>query len=188
MSAGSRRRREWRQELPGVASLLARSVHAGASLPTALHDAAASSTGPVASELRSVCDALARGVGVGEALEQWARSCPGDEVELLVSAATVGHEHGGRLGPALDGVALTLHDRLEVADEASALSSQARTSAMVLVALPPFGAACFVLLDPSLVRTFVATPLGWACIVVGLGLDLAAAEIMRRMVERAVPA
>lgn len=170
-----------------MATALARSVHTGAALPTALADAASTIGPPAAGELGLVCEGIARGVPVVDALRAWSDRCPSDGVRLLVGAARAGHEHGGRLGPALDGVAMTLHDRVEVADEARALSSQARTSAVALVALPPFGALCFSLLDPSVLHTLAATPLGWACVVVGGGLDLLGAWVMRRMVASAVP-
>jgi tight adherence protein B len=107
-------------------------------------------------------------------------------VSILATAAGVGHREGGDLAVALDAAAVTLLDRAEVRDEAHALSTQARTSAAVLVALPPFGAACFCLLDPAVAATLFTTPLGWTCLLVGAALDGAGAWVMRRMVDGAL--
>ena len=81
---------------------------------------------------------------------------------------------------------MSLLDRVEVADEARALSAQARSSAVVLVALPPFGAACFCLLDPAVAATLFTTPFGWGCLVAGAALDGVGAWVMRRMVAGAL--
>ena len=89
---------------------------------------------------------------------------------------------------ALDGVAAALLDRIEVADEVRALAAQARTSAIVLVALPPVGAGLFCLLDPGFAGVLFASPAGRTCLVAGLALDGAGAWTSRRMVRRAVGA
>lgn len=180
-----RRRRRVERQLPLVASTLARSAHTGATLVTALQEAASSLDPPVREELVSVTRAIGRGVPVHDALSEWTARADSDDVELLVTAARLGHAQGGDLGVALDAVAVTLLDRLEVADEARALTSQARTSAAALVALPPLGAACFAVLDPSVAATLFTTPVGWCCLAIGGSLDLAGAWVLRRMVAGA---
>lgn len=180
------RRRSVERQLPLVASTLARSAHTGATLVTALQEAAASLDAPVQQELESITRAIRRGVPVHEALSAWTARADSADVDLLVTAARLGHAHGGDLGIALDAVAVTLLDRVEVADEARSLTSQARTSAAVLVALPPFGAVCFALLDPAVAATLLATPIGWLCLFVGVSLDLAGAWVLRRMVAGAL--
>ncbi len=174
------------QQLPALAATLARSVHSGANLTTALEDAAASSPQPSAQAMSSLRAAIGRGVAPDLALQEWAGTECHAGVALLVTAVRLGQEHGGDLGVALDAVSASLLDRVEVADEARALASQARSSAAVLVALPPFGALCFCLLDPAVAATLFTTPLGWSCLLIGGGLDVAGAWVLRRMVDRAV--
>lgn len=180
------RARRLRSQVPQLAAGLARSAHSGATLVAALDEAAAAVPEPSASALAGIGRAVARGVPVERALQQWADSEQVDELTLVVTAACLGHRHGGELSVALDAAALAVSDRAEVADEARALSTQARTSAAVLVALPPFGAACFCLLDPSVARTLFLTPLGWGCLVAGVLLDGAGAAVMARMVRGAL--
>lgn len=181
-----RTRRAVERQLPLVASTLARSVHSGATLVTALEDATSATDPPVQPELAAVTAAIRRGVPVQDALAGWSVRSGSADVDLLVTAAQLGHEHGGDLGVALDAVALTLLDRAEVADEARSLTSQARASAAALVVLPPFGAICFAVLDPAVATTLLSTPIGWVCVVVGLSLDLTGAWVMHRMVARAI--
>jgi tight adherence protein B len=169
-----------------LASALARAVHSGASLLAACEDAAATAEAPASIAMAEVVTAVGRGVPLSAALGAWADAEQLPGVDLLVTACRVGHDDGGDLAAALDAVAVSLLDRLEVADEARALASQARSSAWVLAALPPLGAVCFSLLDPAVAVTLIGTPLGWCCLVVGCLLDGAGAWVMRAQVRAAV--
>ncbi len=186
--AGARRTaaRRLDAQLPLLASTLARSAHSGATLVQALDEVGDALPEPASSAVAEVLAATRRGVAVDLAVAEWARRHHSDEVAILATAARVGHREGGDLAVALDAAAVTLLDRAEVRDEARALSTQARTSAAVLLALPPFGAACFCLLDPAVAATLFTTPLGWTCLVLGVSLDGAGAWVMRRMVAGAL--
>lgn len=177
-----RERARYERQLAHVAAELARAARCGASLPTALAEVAAAAERPVAVDVVAVHDALQRGIAVDDALVDWSARAGSASVDLVVTAARLGHAEGGDLGAALDAVAVSLLDRIEVAEEAHALGAQARTSTWALLALPPFGAACFSLLDPSVGHTLFATPVGWACLSIGVTLELMGAAVMSRMV------
>jgi len=189
LGAHRARRRHQRlldRQLPVLAATLASSVHSGANLAMALEDAADASPEPSAASMAALRAAIDRGVPADRALSDWASAESHPGVSLLVTSVRLGQEHGGDLGVALDAVSASLLDRVEVADEARALASQARSSAAVLVALPPFGALCFCLLDPAVAATLFTTPVGWACLIIGGGLDAIGAWVLTRMVDRAV--
>lgn len=184
-----RRRARQDRELPAVAAALARSVRSGATLPVALEEVAARGVAPgspVAADLAAVTASVRRGATVDEALEGWRDSASEPGVALLVAAARFGHAQGGDLAAALDGAAVALLDQVEAADEATALASQARTSAGVLLALPVLGALGFSLLDPRVGRTLLTTPAGLACLAVGSALEAAGAWVLSRMVRSAL--
>lgn len=172
--------------LPNVAGALARSVRTGSTLHAAFAEVAASESGPLAEELSAVHTAVVRGRSLEESLQAWSDHADSPSVDLLVAACAFGIRDGGDLAAALDGAAVTLIDRLDVADEARAATSQARSSAMVLVALPVFGAVMFGMLDPAVATTLIATSAGRLCLVIGAVLDGAAAWVMAFLVRRAL--
>jgi tight adherence protein B len=172
--------------MPQVAGDLARAVRAGASLPTALAEVAARVGGALGPELASVVHAVERGHDLDTALAGWRDRSAVDGVELLVGACRFGADHGGDLARALDGVSVSLLDALEVGDETRALVSQARTSAAVLVVLPPLGAAAFALADPTVAAVLLGSAAGWVCVTVGLGLDALGAWISARIIGSAL--
>lgn len=173
-------------QLADLASVIARSAHAGMTLPIALADAADALSGPVRDDLAHLLLMTGRGMRLHDALEQWQRRADSDAVDLFATAARLGHSEGGVLAVAMDGVATALVDRAEVEAEARALSAQARASTLVLVALPPFGLAVFSMVDPGVLRTAVGTPLGVFCLATGVALDCLGAVVSLRLVRRAL--
>lgn len=183
-SARALRRRD--RELPGLASALARSVRTGASLLGAFDEVARAAPAPLGDELRAVVAAVEHGRSLDDALARWSSGAGSPSVDLLVAACRFGHRDGGDVAAALDGAAVSLLDALDAADESRAMTSQARSSAGVLVALPVLGAAVFSMLDPDVLHTLTMTTAGRVCVVVGAGLDAAGAWIMARLVRSAV--
>lgn len=174
------------RDLPRLASDLARSVRAGATLGTALSEVGHRLPGALGGELQTVIGHIDRGDTVDRALHRWRIDTTVTGVDLLVGACRFGVDHGGDLGRSLDGVAASLLDRLEVEDETRALAAQARTSAAVLVLLPPVGAAVFAVADPSVAAVLLGSTAGWVCVAAGTALDALGAWISARLVRTAL--
>ncbi len=181
-----RSRRRAGADLPAAASDLARSVRGGATLEVALRELAPTCGGTLGAEVSAAVGLLDRGHGMDRVLEVWGRASAVPGMDLVVAACRFSWRRGPVLERALDGAASTLLDRIEVDDEMRALVAQARTSAMVLVALPPVGAGLFAVLDPGFTDVLLATPAGRTCLVAGVLLDGAGAWVSRRTVRRAV--
>ena len=180
------RRARYDAQVAELAAALARAVRSGATLRVALHEVLPSLAPPLRGDVAMVVELVERGVGVDAALSAWRTGRESAPLDLLVAGARFGHAEGGDLGTALDAVTVAVHDRLEVAAEARALSTQARTSGTVLVALPVIGAVSFSVLDPGVAQLLLTTPLGWACLAVGVSLDLAGLASIRLLTRRAL--
>jgi tight adherence protein B len=167
--------------LPAVLEDVARGLRSGASLRQAVSEAAASAPGTLGDELAAVAAATGRGVPLVHALEEWAARSPRTGVRLAVAALCLGAETGGAQARAIDGVAATLRERLAVAAEVRALSSQTRAS-MLVIAVSPLAFCAFAsATDPRTSAFLFRTPLGVGCLAAGLGLDVAGALWMRRL-------
>ena len=90
---------------------------------------------------------------------------------------------GGKSADALDGLATSLRDRLGVAAEARALSSQARMSAVVVGGAPIAYIAWSALVDPHAVHVLTGTGFGRVCLAVGLALEAVGGWWMRSIVR-----
>ncbi len=123
-------------------------------------------------------------MGVTDVIDAWVAARP-DPVRVLAGAALgLGAELGGAQARSLDGAAAGLRDRAELMAEVRALTSQARTSAAVMVLAPVGFAAYSWVTDGRVGGVMFTTPVGWACLVAGVVLDGLGAIWMVKLVGR----
>jgi tight adherence protein B len=181
------RRRLRAAQLPPALERLATSLRTGASLPVALAEAAAATDPPLGPELALVAEAARRGRPIVAGLDDWSTQHGDAGTRLAATALALATVIGSAPARAIDGVAATLRDRLDLDAERRALGAQARASAVVLALAPVAFAAVLIAGDPSAARFLLATPGGWACIVAGASLDALGAFWMARLTRGAPP-
>jgi tight adherence protein B len=139
--------------------------------------------GPLAPDLHRVCSRAALGLGMADSLAVWPNERSVPEVRAAAGALALAVSVGGGAADALDGLAVSLRERLGAVAEARALSSQARLSAVVVGAAPVAYLAFSALADPSSVAVLVGTTTGQVCLAIGIGLDVVAIIWMRHVVR-----
>lgn len=165
------------RSVPLLLEAVARELRSGASLSAALLVAA---SGPDldrggTSSASALASALRRGVSVADAVSAWVGDDPSASRDLAGTALLVASQTGGATALVIDGVADTLRDRIALEREIAALSSQARASALLLVVAPIVVAALAAWGDPRIAGFLLGSPAGWACIVLGVLLDVVGA-------------
>lgn len=180
-----RRLRRRDEQLVPWLERVASGLRAGLSLAGALSAAAPTAPWPLREDLaRLEGDIGSLGLAVG--LARWAeRSGTSPAVTLTASALDLGATAGGEIARAVDRVAASLRDRSEAQAEVRALATQARASAAVLGLAPLGFCALLATVEPAVPRLLLTTPVGWACLVGGLGLEAAGAAWMARIVAGA---
>jgi Flp pilus assembly protein TadB len=170
----------------GLASWLdgaARAARSGAILRHALTDGAlALGEQPVARFLDPFVRRLARGEPIDVVLQDLAPDSGPSARRLVRRALSLAATTGGPVAPMLDAVAATLHERMALAREVRALSTQARASAAVMVVAPGLFGALASTLDTR-VGAFLGSPGGLACVAIGMALDGFGAWWMARIVR-----
>ena len=116
-----------------------------------------------------------------EVLDEWSASHDDPGTRLAATALVLATVVGSTPARAVDGVAATLRERLDLAAERRALAVQARTSALVLSVAPVGFAALLVVGDTAAAGFLLGTPAGWSCLGLGLALDAAGAWWMTRL-------
>lgn len=165
----------------------ARGVRAGLSLAAALD--ATASRGALPPSLADALAAHRTGRPLAACLDD-ARVGPvaasgvddAGAVHLMLTVLSVAATHGGPSSQALDRAAATLRERAALTHEAQAHAAAARLSSRVLTAVPLAFAGFAVVADPRVREVLLTTPLGWACVVAGCGLNLVGRRWMSRIV------
>lgn len=184
--ARARARREERAAALEALGVLAAELRAGRPPSVALSRAGEVASGPTARALREAAGESSLGEGAGAAL---ARFVDESALPQLLSSLAVCWDVCQGAGSSL---ALAV-DRLEealLADQACREEVEAdlegpRTSALLLAVMPLFGMGLGAGLGGHPLHVLLRTPLGWGCLVLGVGLELLGLWWTRRIVRAA---
>lgn len=173
-------------QLPDLMERIASGLRSGLAMGPALVAAADGSPPPLARELAPLTQAIHHGAPLAEVLLRWGSAERASaDVRLVVAALELSRQAGGATARAVDRVAVTLRERRELHAEARALATQARASAGVLAVAPLLFTALVATIEPGAAAVLITTPLGGACLLLGLGLEALGAAWMRRIVRSA---
>lgn len=173
--------------VPDALGQVAASLRAGASLRSALAEAAMATAEPLGGQLAAVVAEAEQGRPLRDALAGWADTAPpaASGARLAATALAIGADAGGGIAQAVDGVAATVRERRQVQAEVVALATQARASAVLLGVAPLGFAALLSASDPAAARFLLGTPVGLACLGAGLALEALGMAWMARITRSA---
>ena len=174
-------RRAVERDAPAVALAIADALSGGRSLRGAIVDSAATVTGSGGAELRRVAAELAAGQPTDAALEALRRRCSSPAIDAIVAASLVQRRSGGNLAVLLRRLARAFEDQRRLADEVRVATAQARFTGLLVVLLPLGGAVLAELASPGLVAGVAGSALTAWLVVLAVGLQLAAAVLIRRI-------
>jgi tight adherence protein B len=134
--AQNRRKQNLLRQLPDVLAMIVRSVRVGIPVMEAIRAVARETPEPTGPEFGRLVDQLSIGVALDEAVLEMARRCGIPEYRFFATAISLQNQTGGTLSETLENLADVIRKRVALAAKGKALASEARTSAMVLTALP----------------------------------------------------
>jgi tight adherence protein B len=171
-----------------AARTLAASLGAGRSIRSAVADAAADLTGPVAHELATTAAALEAGESTDAALEALRRRAGTPAWDTVVAAVLLQRDAGGDLAALMRDLAATLEHAQRTDRDARAATSQARFTAWLVAGLPVAAAVLAELASPGFVGDLLSRPLPAVLAGAAAALEAVALLAIRgigRGVERA---
>lgn len=174
------------RQVPLALDALAAGLRTGMSLTMALAEARERVPRPLRGELDRIVADMRGGASASEALHAWPRRRPSAAVALTATALIVAIDVGGAEARTIERVAATLRDRLAVDREVAALSSQARSSAAVVMCAPLLFTLVTGVGDDSSIAFLVQSPVGWGCLALGALLDGAGGWWMWRVTRGSV--
>ncbi len=179
----NRRLRQFEEDLPDAADLMARALRAGHSVQQALELIADGSKGPIADEFRQLHQEQKFGVPLKEALRALAARVPSADLQFLVIAIVVQKETGGDLIEILDRTTYVIRERLRVGREVMTYTAQGRLTGWSLSALPVVLLALTAIITPAYSTVLFHDPAGQMLLMTAAGLIVTGSLIIRRVVK-----
>lgn len=178
-----RRLAKFTTQFPEALDLIVRSLRAGHPVPAAIRLAAREMPDPLGSEFGMVEDEITYGLDLETAMRNMCDRVGQEDLPLFVTSVAIQASSGGNLTEILSNLCEVVRLRVKMRRKIRALSSEGRSSAMILTSIPIILFGVINWMSPSFYGAHWSNPL--------LGRGLAAAAVwmtignlvMRRMIN-----
>ena len=172
------------QQMPRALEILVLALRAGQSMPRAVELVASEVPAPLGTELRRVAEEHQLGRPIEEAFVAMSSRLDGCEaVRQLVTSILVLRQTGGNLVEVIERIIEMLGANAQYRMRLRAVTSEGRSSGIMLLALPILFAVLAAGADPAYMHLFVEASAGKILAVVAIGLWACGALWIRRLLR-----
>ncbi len=173
------------QRFPDAIDLIVRAVRAGLPVLASMEAAGNETPDPVGREFRRLIADTRIGITVEESLGRAAARIGLIEFNFFVASIQLQRESGGNLTETLATLSSVLRRRDELRAKTKALTAEARTSAMVLAAMPFVTSGAIMLITPGYFKPLFTDPHGGWILGAAICMITFAILSMRAMLRKA---
>lgn len=177
------RQKKFVSQFADAIEVIVRGVKSGLPLNECLKIIAKESPQPLGGEFAMVCDSLAMGVTMDQALGKLYQRTPIQEVNFFVIVLAIQAKAGGNLSEALGNLAGVLRSRKMLREKIKAFSSEAKASAMIIGSLPIIVMLLVYLTTPGYIMSLFTNDFGHLLLLIASGLMATGIYIMRSMIN-----
>ena len=156
----SRRQNKFLDEFPNALDVIVRSIRSGLPLNDAIRLVATEGVEPVKGEFRRIVESQQVGLSVPEACARMTNQMPLQEVNFFAIVIAIQSQAGGNLSEAIGNLSKVLRERRKMKAKVSALSMEAKASAVIIGALPFIVATLVYLTSPNYMMILFTDPRG----------------------------
>jgi len=178
-----RRQKQFLLEMPDALDACVRLLQSGMPMTEAIAMTSREYTGPLKEEMLRIYDNQRIGVPLGEAAQMTAKRIPIPEVHMFATALQIQSETGSSLSEVLTNLSNVIRARYRLRRKVQALSSEAKSSAAIIGALPPLVACGLYAVNRHYMEPLFFTPTGHM-LLLGCGMwMLCGCLIMKQMIN-----
>ncbi len=178
-----RRQRKFVQELANAIDIIVRGVKTGLPLNDCIGIIARESPEPLRSEFAKIVEEQKIGVTLGQGIERMYERMPLQEVNFLSIVITIQQSAGGNLAEALQNLSNVLRERKKLEGKVRAFSQEAKSSAMIIGALPVVVMGAVYLSKPDYISILFDTRSGNMMLAGSAIWMLIGVLMMRKMIN-----
>ena len=174
------------KQFPDALAMIVRAVRVGIPVSEAIRTVARDAQMPTAREFGRMADRLTVGMPLDQALSETASHVGLPEYRFFATALALQSQTGGGLTDTLENLAEVIRKRVALRARASALSSEAKTSAAILALLPFFASGALFVMSPGYLMILVNEPQGQQILGAAVLMLVMGVLVMRSMIRRAL--
>ncbi|GAC1340313.1 MAG: hypothetical protein NVSMB18_10080 [Acetobacteraceae bacterium] len=173
-------------QFPDALAMIVRSVRVGIPVLGAINGVVREAPAPTSEEFARFGEELTVGVPLDQAVMNMAVRVELSEYRFFATAIGLQAQTGGGLSETLENLADLIRKRIALRQRGHALSSEARTSAMMLGALPIVMGGGLSLLNPAYMSLLFRTSMGHTIIGLAAGSLACGAITMHTIIKRSL--
>lgn len=178
-----RRRKRMQSQFPVALDIFVRALRSGHPIAGALDLLTTEMEDPIGSEFGLICDEVAYGANLTDALNDMAERWNLDDIRMFVVSISVQNETGGNLAEILDNLSKVIRDRTSLYLKVRALSSEGRMTGWLLTALPIIMFACLFMINPPFYLDVAGDPIFYLGFPIMLAWYVVGVVAIRKMVN-----
>jgi tight adherence protein B len=174
---------QFEKQMPDAMELLARSLRAGHTLPSAIELLGEEMGDPMGTEMKIAYEEQKFGISVSDSFTHMLERVHSQDLSYFVSAVLIQQETGGNLAELMETIAHVVRGRLNFKAKVRGLTAMGRLSNTIMIAVPI--AVFFVLLvvAPQYERALVNTSIGRTMLLGGVVLAGLGYYALRKIVN-----
>jgi tight adherence protein B len=178
-----RRESAFVEELPNAIDVIVRGVKAGLPLGDCVRIIASETQEPVKGEFRTIVESTAVGMTLPDACGKLYDRMPLPEANFFAIVIAIQQRAGGSLAEALGNLSRVLRERKKMRAKISAMSMEAKASAVIIAALPIAVMLLVYLTSPGYIELLWKDSFGRLMLAASAGWMLIGTLVMRRMIN-----
>jgi tight adherence protein B len=179
----ARRQKLFLADLADVLESMVRLLKAGMPVSEAIKMVAREFTGPMGEEMGRIFDQQKVGVPLPEAVLNCAKRMPLTEVHMFATAVSIQAQTGSSLSEVFENLARVVRARFRLKRKVVALSSEAKSSAMIIGALPILVASAMYFINPDYIGTLFYTVTGKWLLAAAIFWMTCGVLVMKQMIN-----
>jgi tight adherence protein B len=171
------------QQLPEALGMMVSALRVGHSLIASLGAVAQDCREPISGEIRKCFEEQNYGADLRTALVNLTERAPIQDFRIFVAAVLIQKESGGNLAEVLENVAQTTRERFRLKKQVSVHTAQGRMTGWILSLLPVGLGLAMYFVNPDGMSVLWTRPMGLKLLYTAIGMDIAGALIIRKIVR-----
>ena len=178
-----KRIKEFQNQMVDALTLLSNGVRAGLSLPQSFGMVVNEMPAPISQEFNKVLSQNKLGAPLEECLENLAERMHTEDNKMFVSAINILRETGGNLAETFDTIIDIIRERIRLQQKVDTYIAQGMVQGITIFCMPFAMGAIFFISDPKSMEPLFNTPVGILMLILALGLDIAGAIVIMKIVK-----
>lgn len=177
------RQKKFLADLADALEAMMRLLKAGMPVSESIKMVAREFTGPIGEEMGRIFDQQKIGVSLPDAVLESARRMPIPEMQMFATAVAIQAQTGSSLSEILENLARVIRLRFRLRRKVQALSSEAKSSALIIGALPIFVATGMYFINPDYIGLLFYHPTGKWLLTFAIFWMCCGVLVMRQMIN-----